>query len=757
MLTILREELAKHKVFDKPAHPFVDALVAAIPFSTVPLKMKQVFAIAHLSCFATQFRRNVLLDDGTPVPVNNLSFVIADSGANKDSTHNKIKKCFGPGYQELKEYNTNWAIAKAKQDAEMAGEELYEERAIYSKYLLPVPPEFSSFTTGPGLVQYINDMAKLPAMSSMVYTGELSDELSQNPHALENIKILSELFDLGNKEVTYLKSAEHRSDEIRQQAVSALMVGSPGHILYDDVTKKRFHVAFMSKLARRSWFCYTPERLFDPDFTTEDDPIQAAIDYEAKLEADSQKAAGLVQLGVKEVTEFNIGRLGIDMPITDEVFNLFNLYKRYNREVVNGLANRESVYALVRSHLQWKALKLAGAFAIMGKQDTVTAKHYITAVQYAELFDKDIATFEQDINKAPHESMADFMKTLLNEDNKAFLSAHDIKKQGFSTTTSTPKLQELVSLCAGYDLDGVYSLADNGAGIRYEPVKRSDTIGISFKAMDFQQLYDAIAANVSAAELSNIKKRLGAQANTGYTYGECPFADLGVMLSKDYAYCPFEFAGGNRARDGVLGGTKWLVMDVDKTTMSADDAHLVLGGINHHIALTSDADNNYRYRVIIELDAVVTLDALEWKRFFVAIANDLGIDVDVLPQSQIFFSYSNRKTLSHVNGRPLETRDYIMKAKERGAATLTPSELSKREQNVQLNNPMETFWYAYEASAGRRSTLYYRAMRHAKDLGADLDYTKKLLEDINDYIVTPMDPSRFEKLLQQAERLFTED
>ena len=99
MLTILREELAKHKAFDEPAHPFVDALVAAIPFSTVPLKMKQVFAIAHLSCFATQFRRNVLLDDGTPVPVNNLSFVIADSGANKDSTHNKIKKCFRPGYQ----------------------------------------------------------------------------------------------------------------------------------------------------------------------------------------------------------------------------------------------------------------------------------------------------------------------------------------------------------------------------------------------------------------------------------------------------------------------------------------------------------------------------------------------------------------------------------------------------------------------------------------------------------------------------------
>lgn len=757
MLEVLRTELNKHGVFKEPSHPFVNALVSAIPFSTVPDKMKVVFALAHLSCFATQFRRNVLLDDGTPVPVNNISFVIADSGANKDSSHNKIKRCFKPGYDRLREYNYEWAIAEAKRQADAAGEDLWEDPAIYSKYLLPVPPEFSSFTTGPGLVQYINDMSRLPAMSSMVYSGELSDELAQNVHAMENIKILSEVYDLGNKEVTYLKSAEHRSEEINQQAVSALMVGSPGHILYDDVTKKRFHVAFMSKLARRSWFCYTPERLKDPDFTVEDDPIQAMIAYEEKLERSSQKAVNLIQSGVVDITAHNIERLGIDLPITEDVFDMFNLYKRYNREVVDNMHNRESVYALVRTHLQWKALKLAGAFAIMNMDDAVTLKHYIPAMQFAEMFDKDISVFEQDINKAPHESMSDYMKTLLREDNKAFISSHDIKKQGFSTTTSVPKLQELVSLCAGYDLEGVYSLADNGAGIRYEPVHKAETIGISFIKMDFQELYDAIARDASTDEISNIKRRMGSRANSGYTYAECGFAELGQMLKSDYAYCPFEFKDGNRSRDGVIGGTKWLVMDVDKTTMSAEDAHTVLGGINHHVALTSDADNVFKYRVIIELDAIVTLDPTEWKRFYVAIANDLGIQVDVLPQSQIFFSYRDRQTLSVVDGDPLATRDYIMKAKERGAATLTPSELSKREQNNQLNNPLETFWYAYEANAGRRSTLYYRAMRHAKDLGASLDYVINLLNGVNEYVVAPMGRERFDKLLEQAERLYREE
>jgi hypothetical protein len=70
---------------------------------------------------------------------------------------------------------------------------------------------------------------------------------------LENIKILSEIYDTGDKEVKYTKGIEHRSKAINGQPVSALFVGSPGHILYDEATKKKFHIAFMSKLARRAW------------------------------------------------------------------------------------------------------------------------------------------------------------------------------------------------------------------------------------------------------------------------------------------------------------------------------------------------------------------------------------------------------------------------------------------------------------------------------------------------------------------------
>jgi hypothetical protein len=121
-------------------------------------------------------------------------------------------------------------------------------------------------TTGPGLIQHINDIGDIGLGAGFMYSGEFSDELAYNQDMVENIKTLSEIYDTGDKEVKYTKSVEFRSKAITGQPVSALFVGSPGHILYDEATKKKFHIAFMSKLARRSWFCYAPDKIDEQVF-----------------------------------------------------------------------------------------------------------------------------------------------------------------------------------------------------------------------------------------------------------------------------------------------------------------------------------------------------------------------------------------------------------------------------------------------------------------------------------------------------------
>lgn len=248
MLDVLRNELAQHGAFQEPSHVFVEALTRTIPFSTVPKKMKIIFALSHLSQYSAQFKRNIKIWDGAEVPTNNISFVIADSGANKDSSNSKVKKCFKNGYNRIHEFVTEVVTEEAIAAATRAGEDTPEEYLIYREYMKPIPPVFMTFTTAPGLVQHINDIGDLPALAGAIYTGELSDELAHNPHALENIKVISEVFDTGDKEATYTKGVEFRSKEISGQSVSALLVSSPGHILYDEATKKKFHIAFMLSL-----------------------------------------------------------------------------------------------------------------------------------------------------------------------------------------------------------------------------------------------------------------------------------------------------------------------------------------------------------------------------------------------------------------------------------------------------------------------------------------------------------------------------
>jgi hypothetical protein len=348
------------------------------------------------------------------------------------------------------------------------------------------------------------------------------------------------------------------------------------------------------------------------------------------------------------------------------------------------------------------------------------------------------------------------MRTLVGMDNRAFLSIHDIKKHGFSVSISAPKLQELVQLAAGYDTSGVYSVAESGSGIIYEPLEVTSKLGVSFKEIDNSALNAAIANNATPDELKDIKKRIAMHTADGYTYHETTFEELGEMLQGDYAYAAFNFKDGIRNRANIVGGTKWIVFDIDKTTMSYQDVSFMLESYRHHVALSSNPNNVFKYRILLELDSPVTLSSIGWKFFYTKLAEDLGLPADILPQSQIYFSFSNRPIISNLEGDTIKVRDYVMYAKEKEADKDVEriKSVSTTQKNQYLQNPTETFWYAYNCEKGQRSLSLYKAARQAMDLGADLNYTLALLEEINEYVVEPLGSERFLRLKEQITNLY---
>lgn len=571
---------------------------------------------------------------------------------------------------------------------------------------------------------------------------------------LENIKILSEIYDTGDKEVKYTKGIEHRSKAIKSQPVSALFVGSPGHILYDEATKKKFNIAFMSKLARRSWFCYAPEKMPKADFAHTQDPIGEMIKYETTLEESAKSARLAMKSLVDSITTFGLSTAGKDITVPEDVFALYKTYQRYNSDLADTFPNQGSTSVLIRRHLQWKAIKLAGAFAIFDKQNSISVHHYVDAIRFCELLANDMDAFEHDLSKADHERFSDFMRTQPLIDGQALINIHDLKKRNFVASTTKAKLQELVTLCCAYDTSGVYSLVNESSAIAYEPIIKTDKLHVSFKEVNMTALRNAVAAKDSQA-IKDAKQHIAITATYGFESGETTFADLQHLLAKDFAYSPFRFRNGTRGKENVYGGTKWLVYDIDHSALSAAETSFMLSDINHHIALSSDPTNEYKFRLLIELDSVVELDSITWKHFYTSIANHLAIRVDLLPQSQIFYSYAGHPVLSVLDAQPLSVREFVIDAKERRANSITEKPLSTTQQKALLADPTTTFAYCYEAEYGEGSRSMIRMVYHMRDLGATQSEVIEALKDVQAYWAVPMDEQRFNNtILAQIPRIF---
>lgn len=750
MIELTKTELEKHNALTPKLNAHIQRIVDAIPYTTVDPRMKATIAVSQLTSFASQFRKNIMLWDDTSVPINAISFIITESGSGKDSSVKAARKCFTVGHQLIEKQCKTIIREQAIKAATVAGEDIPTEFEIYKSYMKPHPPIDIMPTTDAGLIQHINDIGDLGLSTGFMYSGEVGDELAYNADMTSNIKTLSEVYDTGDKEVKYTKGIEHRSKAIKGQPVSALFVGSPSHILYDQTTKKKFHVAFMSKLARRSWFCYTPKQIIEPVFDT----VEEMLEYEEQIELQAKQARASMSTYIKEVTEFGLSTTPEHITVPEEVFKLFKIYKRYNSDLADTTTNQTSTAALIRRHLQWKALKLAGAFAIFEKSNSIQQHNYIEAIQFCELLAHDMELFELDLYKSDHEQFSDYIQTQIQVDGKAIINVHDIKKQGFISSITKQKLQELITLCSTYDTKGIYSIINDNSAIQYEPIIKTDVINISFKPIDITALENAISTN-NSENIKTAKYNIAKTTAYGFDTGETSFENLSELLAKSYAYSPFVFKDGVRGKNNIIGGTKWLVFDIDKSNISASETHFLLEDINHHIALSSDATNEYKFRVLIELDSIVELDPISWRHFYTIIANNLALNIDILPQSQIFFSYANRPVMSVTDQQPLEARTFITKAKE--YTTNTPIKtLTSTQQKHQLADPLETFNYCFECpidGPGSRSMI--RLVNHAKnDLSASYDQVVDLLNQVQEYWEIPMPEDRFNRILQQVEQMY---
>lgn len=727
----LKNELDKYDVFNTKLPTYMTELANTIPNTDLPYKMKLTVAISYLILYMSEFRRNILISNGSLIPINAISFILAVSGAGKDSAINLMKRNFSKGYKEIDKIRNNLAITKAIEIAKANKSNKLSKREspdTYLKYYEEPMPLFTAPSTNEGYIQYLNTLDNDRLGSGLIYSGEFATELSSpSQNLVLNFQLLSELYDEGKKEVKVIKDKERQSKEIKNLPVSGLFVSSPDNIIFNETNKKKFRIEFTSKLARRSFFNYNKE-----------DDTEKIVYNEVKDMIEDQIAKQNASLNLRNkyndifysVALYQLSKNNVPLKVSEETDYLMTLYRLYNKENSDKVDTRYPISKLVLAHLYWKALKLSGAIAMLKEKDVIDVEDYVEAIRFVELLNLDMTEFEKDLNKQPYELFKNYANKLpLDKDNSCYVSIHELAKNNFLTASGniTTKIKDFVAFVSSCDLENVYTAEEKG--ITFTKIIKSPTMGISFK------------------ECSGDKDTRAKNSSNGFSYSEITFKDLADMLKGDYAYSPFKFINGIRTKTNVEGSIKWIALDVDKSIFTDKQMHEILKEFNHHIVRTSDKSNAYKFRVLLELDSYVKLDDIQYKSFISSISEYLSIDADILPRSQIYFSYKDRDILSVTNQEPLEVRDHLINAYEKNYERVNISAYSTSQKQALLQDLQGTFNYAFEAKDGEGSVSLIRAARHAKDLGMSKDEVLNLMEEINSYWSIPMDRKRFENTI----------
>ena len=735
MINLIKSELESYGIFTSNIPEVLTELAKSIPNSAIPERMKLTLAVSELMLFTSQFRRNIAHWNGSQIPINSITFTLAKSGAGKDSSVSALRKCFQISYDKFNEKRKIYAKIAAIKAAAEAGENNPNQQSVYRNYYAEPNPLFASPSTVEGFIQHLNELDVAGLGAGFIYSGEFGSELITSPVIQSNLQLLAETYDEGNKEVKIIKNKETQSKAIKNLPVSALFVGSQDNILFDEQIKNKFKLEFSTKLARRSFFNFNPEQMDQQDFKS----IADMLAYELKIENDAMLVRQQLSAVLSILTDYQLTKLKEPIQISEDVMNIFLLYKRYNSELSEKISGLYPISKLVRMHLQWKALKLAGAIAFFNQNEEITISDYVQAINFTEMLDNDMQLFEAELVKEPYELFVSYMNNLANN-NKATISLHQLRKMGYIPLTGKPeqRMKELVRLAASYDKDGIYTIEDTS--INFERIIKTEGNGVSYLAVSGDKDYRA------------------QHCAYGYEYTEIKFEQLGQLLTGDYAYSPFEFKDGIRGKDNIIGGCKWICLDVDKSTLTDEEVHFLLQNYNHYIVRTSNKDNPYKFRILLELDSYVDVPDKAWKSFIRSICEYIAIDADQLPKAQIFFSYADRNVLSTVDKQPIEVKDHLMVAYNHNEQRTDVIKLTPVQRKEQLANIRDTFWYLYEAEDGQGSISMIRAIKHMKDLGASKEQTYALINDANEYWIYPLPEQRLERTIYtQIDKHFPEE
>lgn len=777
ILDLAKQELDKHDCFLENRNMYADYFTKVLS-KDVPFSM--AFAIANftIATYVGHFHYKIELSEDNRVPMNLLAFILAKSGAKKTSSVLKMEKMLAPGLDLINRARTERELAKAR------------EMEAQPRTLMPLS---NALSTVPGLLQNLNNFKDEGIGLPNMVVDEVSTELATNPDFIPNVQVAAQLFDDGDCKVKVLKDTEMQSEEVKGMGLCALFIGSEKGILEDPSVLRKFELEFISKLGRRCFLIY-------PDFVIEVKSEFLTIDDYLSIEQADEDIQGQFSEKIKQ----RVGAMAADlmmndtnfMGIEDDALRLWRVYEAYNKALAKEIDEENEAEMLEQEHRHWKMIKLAGAYAVWNNKKKISIQEVKEAIYAAELTGDDLKKFVLKAKREVYEMLLEYFQK-----NNVPLSTHDMIKKGW-----IKKRANLIDIIvnANSKLAGKGTIELIGDEVSYKAfnfLTDKSPMFACFKKLPPMEVKERLAeydtdSNAKMAIESvrpTLEKKLGRTAtvkeccrefekikrgyliNEGYVYKETTWEKLGNLPANDTAYTPFKFNEGRRGKDHIGSPARFIVLDVDESEETLYEVADRLDDYRYHIATTSDTDNPYKFRVVLPLDIEVDLDRTKWKEFYAMVGMHLDLNIDKLPQSQIFYGFSSEeqkkddednlmftadgkkimkpgKVISNLEGMALEASKIVPEIKVE-VRVVQPASEAKR--NAIWEDRKREWKYAYEAKSGSGYHLaLFKAMRHAFDLGFSYNSNMELIDDIIDENGTAPRNGFMPSLISQTKELY---
>lgn len=716
------ELLSKEIYKDDIEYPLIVRYFARILDDKLPTKFKLHLSYYYIVFLMSQFRIPINLGNDNLITINSISFLFAPSGMGKDSSVNALNRCMAKALNMIESRRNDEFIRKQEMNENLPK----EQRST----ILPPPTLEVGISTPEGLMQHLEDLNRYKLGSCGIYSGEIFQEMTNSVNSQGILQVIAELYDVGKKSMKVIKDKSNQTGRISKTSLSALFIAPFSENIYNNNLRSKLKNEFTSRFGRRSSVTLIKDELPTEKIENLSEWIQSSkTRLKEKEEIYYATERGLAKK-VEDILNSNLTEIKLD----DEALETYIIYKELcYLKSTNYIANTEAILKANTCHLAFQALKLAGALSLCKKDNkaVIDKQLYLESIKLIEFLNEDMKLLNNELNKNNYDILIDYCKLLLKNENKAIIPISILTKLDVITSNNlNSQLTNILRLCNSSDKNSFYSI-DN-----------DNVIVLKTNSIDINSIYKA-----SYLPLDGDKEDRNKKCAEGYKFNEYTFDELEVLLNTDCAYSPFEFKNGKRNKENLINSISFVALDVDKADLDIQTLHNYLKGVyNHYIATTSNKENLYKYRILLPLSNIISIDEIIWKKVIKEISNILTVDInlDYLPQSQIFYGYKDSIIYKTTDKTNIDIKSIVERVKEKIEKPKPKDDKSLKKERNDFRN---TFSYAFNSTEGQRHLNMIRAINHLiKDLGGTKEEAYSLVNIINEEI----NPSLSQKDLERT-------